>query len=87
MATTQLQITLPDEVVTQIESRIAKGEFSSPSELILSLLHEEQLESEQWLREEIRYRCEHADQHPEGAITAEQMLLEHEEDIRSIQQG
>ncbi|MGI4876888.1 MAG: ribbon-helix-helix domain-containing protein [Janthinobacterium lividum] len=56
MATQEFTITLPDALAELVRSKVADGEYDSPSEVIqdgLEALMEPDLRVEKWLREEV----------------------------------
>lgn len=77
MATQEFIITLPDALAEKVRSKVADGEYDSPSEVIqdsLEALMEPDPRVETWLREKVvpAYEAWQAD--PTHVYTSEQVL-------------
>ena len=83
MATShQLNVTLPEDALRLIESKIASGEYKNPSDVILeglSYLEQSDNKLEHWLRTEIVARWKSMEADPSRGLTSEEVLasLEH----------
>ena len=87
MAAHQMEITLPDDALQIIESRIAAGEFKTPTDVILeglSLLNEEQNGLEDWLKQEVALRCQESDRFPERRLSLDQVRLAITEELQQL---
>ncbi len=77
MATQEFIITLPNELAEKVRSKVATGEYNSPSEVVLDGLEAlmgPDLRVEKWLREKVvpAYAAWQAD--PTHTYTSEQVL-------------
>ncbi len=90
MAAHQLEITLPEEALQIIESRIAAGDFKTPTEVILeglSLLNEKQNGLEDWLTREIALRCQESDRFPNQRFSIDEARLALAEEGQQLRDG
>jgi antitoxin ParD1/3/4 len=79
----QLNITLPEETLRMIESKVASGEYKDPSDVVLeglSHLEEHDKELEHWLRTEIVARCESMTADPSRGLTLEEVRADLSDD-------
>jgi len=75
-ATTQMSITLPNEMAASIKERVAAGEYASESEVVregLRTLAARDAAVEKWLQTEVIPAYAEAIEHPELSIGAEEM--------------
>jgi len=93
-ATQQITLTLPDDLVERLKSKVSSGEFATESEVLhaslidfLNPVQGEDSDLELWLRTETARRCEEADAHPEELLSADDMRRAIEEELQAIQQG
>ncbi|NMW59610.1 type II toxin-antitoxin system ParD family antitoxin [Mobiluncus mulieris] len=74
--TTQLSVTLPNEMAEAVKSRVASGEYASESEVIrdgLRTLLARDAAMEHWLRTEVVAAYDELEANPTWAITSAQL--------------
>jgi Arc/MetJ-type ribon-helix-helix transcriptional regulator len=87
MAANQMEITLSDDALRIIESRIAAGDFKTPTDVILEgllLLNEEQNGLEDWLARETALRCQESDRSPGQRLSLDQVRLALAEEVQQL---
>ena len=80
--TTQLSITLPNEMAETIKAKVAKGEYASESEVIrdgLRALLARDRAMEQWLLNKVKPAYEALKADPSRALSSDQILADLDE--------
>lgn len=78
-STTQMSITLPNEMAASVKARVASGDYASESEVVregLRTLAARDAAVEKWLQTEVAQAYAEAIEHPELSISSDDMAAE-----------